>query len=135
MPHIMDRTRRAFRFEAWVSANIDCPLCGARALHEGKRNMAHIDLVCMVCGAGISVKRHAVAPKATESFRAPPAASAGYRAAMALWTAERLFVLAGNERTYRFYPYRNHKVIEIAPRRTQIEGRVILKFPPVGAGG
>lgn len=127
MSHVMDRTRKAFRFETWTCANVDCPLCGARALHEGKRNMAHIDLVCVECGAGVSVKRHAVAPS-EGSYRAPPAASAGYRAAMALWGKDRLFVLTGNERSYRFYSYARHRVIEIAPRRTQVEGRVILKF-------
>lgn len=122
-----DHTRAAFKFEAWVTRNVHCPNCGTFNLRKAPANFGHVDAVCMECGTGVSVKR--TAHKASGAkFRAAPASKAAYMACIRLFGTERLFVLTGNEKGFKFYSYKNHMAKEIAPRRNEVEGRMVLSF-------
>ncbi len=125
--HKSDRTRAAFKFEAWIPRNVACPNCGTFNLRKAPVNFGHLDAICMDCAAGVSVKR--TAHKASGNyFRAAPASKGAYVACVKLFGAHRLFVLTGNEKGFKFYSYSNHFATEIAPRRGEVSGRVILTF-------
>ena len=127
MRNAFDRTKEAFAFEKAIEA-FDCPSCNAKGIRQiPLRNFGHIDAVCLACGAGISVKYHAI-PQHSDTYRAPPASASAYDGVRKLWGDERLFVLTGNNREYAVYSYVGHETTDIKPRRGEAFGRKVLKF-------